>query len=132
MVAEVEGQTAYVDPEPGLTDRLKAHMDWGGHGDDDYPVESSQILEITDDEVVIRASDARTWSGTFRPTGGSSGPMDRLPNRFLSIRPLDYSRSKRSCVITLLHVHEVMDELLLRVVGRVDLRWLEAGSSTRR
>ncbi|WP_226041473.1 hypothetical protein [Natrinema sp. DC36] len=55
MVAEVEGQTAYVDPEPGLTDRLKARMDWGGHGDDDYPVESSQILEITDDEVVIRS-----------------------------------------------------------------------------
>ncbi|QLK25366.1 hypothetical protein HYG81_14925 [Natrinema zhouii] len=57
MVAEVEGQTAYVDPEPGLTDRLKARMDWGGHGDDDYPVESSQILEITDDEVVIRSGE---------------------------------------------------------------------------
>jgi hypothetical protein len=55
MVAEVEGQTAYVDPEPGLTDRLKARMDWGSHGDDDYPVESSQIMEITDDEVVIRS-----------------------------------------------------------------------------
>ncbi len=55
MVAEVEGQTAYVDPEPGLTDRLKARLDWGGHGDDDYPVESAQITEITDDEVVIRS-----------------------------------------------------------------------------
>ncbi|MDF9746394.1 hypothetical protein [Natrinema salsiterrestre] len=55
MVAEVEGQTAYVDPEPGLTDRLKARMDWGSHGDDDYPIESSQIMEITDDEVVIRS-----------------------------------------------------------------------------
>ncbi|SEQ41905.1 hypothetical protein [Natrinema salaciae] len=54
MVAEVEGQTAYIDPEPGLTDRLKARLNWGGHGDDDYPVESSQIEEITDDEVVIR------------------------------------------------------------------------------
>ncbi|MGQ3412426.1 hypothetical protein ACT4ML_09195 [Natrinema sp. LN54] len=55
MVAEVEEQTAYVDPEPGLTDRLKARLDWGSHGDDDYPVESSQISEITDDEVVIRS-----------------------------------------------------------------------------
>ncbi|ELY70048.1 hypothetical protein [Natrinema versiforme] len=55
MVAEVEDQTAYVDPEPGLTDRLKARLDWGSHGDDDYPVESSQITEITDDEVVIRS-----------------------------------------------------------------------------
>ncbi len=55
MIAEVEGQTAYVDPEPGLTDRLKARMDWGGHGDDDYPVDAAQIVEITDDEVVIRS-----------------------------------------------------------------------------
>ncbi|ELY75212.1 hypothetical protein [Natrinema gari] len=55
MVAEVEGQTAYIDPEPGLTDRLKARLDWGGHGDEDYPVDSAQILEITDDEVVIQS-----------------------------------------------------------------------------
>ncbi|PCR89596.1 hypothetical protein [Natrinema ejinorense] len=55
MVAEVEGQTAYIDPEPGLTDRLKARLDWGSHGDDDYPVDSAQITEITDDEIVIRS-----------------------------------------------------------------------------
>ncbi|OLZ41338.1 hypothetical protein A6E15_10210 [Natrinema saccharevitans] len=55
MVAEVEGQTAYVDPEPGLTDRLKARMDWGGHGDDDYPVDAAQIAAIRDDAVVIRS-----------------------------------------------------------------------------
>ncbi|QCW03873.1 hypothetical protein [Natrinema pallidum] len=55
MVAAVEGQTAYVDPEPGLTDRLKARLDWGGHGDEDYPVDSSQILEITDDAIVVRS-----------------------------------------------------------------------------
>lgn len=55
MVAEVEGGTAYVDPEPGLTDRLKARMDWDGHGDDDYPVDAAQIVGITDDEVVIRS-----------------------------------------------------------------------------
>ncbi|SDJ94471.1 hypothetical protein [Natronorubrum texcoconense] len=54
IVAEVEGQTAYIDPEPGLTDRLKARLNWGGHGDDDYPVESSEINEITDDEVIIQ------------------------------------------------------------------------------
>ncbi|WP_049900442.1 hypothetical protein [Natrinema sp. J7-1] len=55
MVAEVEGQTVYIDPEPGLTDRLKARLDWGGHGDEDYPVDSAQILEITADEVVVRS-----------------------------------------------------------------------------
>ncbi|WP_440765930.1 hypothetical protein [Natronorubrum sp. DTA7] len=54
IVAEIEGQTAYIDPEPGLTDRLKARLNWGGHGDDDYPVERSEINEITDDEVIIQ------------------------------------------------------------------------------
>lgn len=54
IVAEVEGQMAYVDPEPGLTDRLRARLNWGGHGDDDYPVEASEISDITDDEVVLQ------------------------------------------------------------------------------
>ncbi|ELY44429.1 hypothetical protein [Natronorubrum sulfidifaciens] len=57
IVAEVEGQTAYIDPEPGLTDRLKARLNWGGHGDDDYPVDSSAIDQITDDEVVLESDD---------------------------------------------------------------------------
>ena len=56
IVAEVEGQTAYIDPEPGLTDRLKARLNWGGHGDDDYPVDSSAINQITDDEVIIEST----------------------------------------------------------------------------
>lgn len=55
IVAEVEGQTAYIDPQPGLTDRLKARLNWGGHGDDDYPVEAAQISDITDDEIVLRS-----------------------------------------------------------------------------
>jgi hypothetical protein len=55
IVAEIEGQTAYVDPEPGLTDRLKARLNWGGHGGDDYPVDAAQIAEITDDEIVLRS-----------------------------------------------------------------------------
>ena len=55
IVAEVEGQTAYVDPEPGLTDRLKARMNWGsGHDDEDYPIDASEIKEITDSEVIVQ------------------------------------------------------------------------------
>ncbi|WP_339104503.1 hypothetical protein [Haloterrigena salinisoli] len=57
IVAEVEGQTAYVDPEPGLTDRLKARMNWGGHDDEDYPIEASEINEITDSEVIVQHRD---------------------------------------------------------------------------
>jgi hypothetical protein len=55
IVSAVEEGTAYVDPKPGLTDRLKARLDWGSHGDDEYPLESSQITDVTDNEVVVRS-----------------------------------------------------------------------------
>ena len=56
IVADVEGQTAHVDPEPGLTDRIKARLNWGGQDGEEYPINASVIDEITDDEVIIRHS----------------------------------------------------------------------------
>ncbi|ELY98848.1 hypothetical protein C482_11233 [Natrialba chahannaoensis JCM 10990] len=55
IISAVEEGTAYVDPEPGLTDRLRARLDWGSHSSDEYPVEPSQIKAVTDDEVVVRS-----------------------------------------------------------------------------
>ncbi|ADD06671.1 uncharacterized protein Nmag_3119 [Natrialba magadii ATCC 43099] len=55
IISAVEEGTAYVDPEPGLTDRLRARLDWGSHSSDEYPVEPSQVKDITDDEVIIRS-----------------------------------------------------------------------------
>ncbi|ADB59820.1 hypothetical protein Htur_0926 [Haloterrigena turkmenica DSM 5511] len=69
IVAEVEGQTAYIDPEPGLTDRLKARMNWGGHDDEDYPVEASEINEITDREVIIQHRETEDHTGDDDTTG---------------------------------------------------------------
>ena len=54
MVSDVEDETLYVDPDPSMTDRIKAALDWGEAADDTYPVEHEQIAEITDDEVRIR------------------------------------------------------------------------------
>ncbi|AGB37002.1 hypothetical protein [Natronococcus occultus] len=53
IVTAVEGDTAYVDPEPGLADRLKAKLNWLER-DDDRPVRRSRIGDITDDELVVR------------------------------------------------------------------------------
>ncbi|MCU4740133.1 hypothetical protein OB955_03160 [Halobacteria archaeon AArc-m2/3/4] len=53
IVADVEADTVYIDPEPGFTDRLKARFGWGEPDQDAYPVNSSQIKEVTDDEVVL-------------------------------------------------------------------------------
>ncbi|MFU8867436.1 MAG: hypothetical protein ACNA7R_05895, partial [Natronococcus sp.] len=54
IVTGVEGGVAYVDPEPGLTDRLKAKLGWLERDDDDRPLERGQLDEITDDELVVR------------------------------------------------------------------------------
>ncbi len=53
IVATVESETFYIDPEPGFTDRLKARFNWGDPDQDAYPVNTSQIATITDDEVVL-------------------------------------------------------------------------------
>ena len=69
IVATVQGDTAYVDPQPGVTDRLKARLGWGDHGGDDYPIEAAQIADVTDDEVVVRGSGAETGTGTGTDAG---------------------------------------------------------------
>lgn len=51
VVKEVEGDTAHVDPDPGLTDDLKSKLGWADKGGDTYPVEAGDITTVTDDEV---------------------------------------------------------------------------------
>lgn len=51
MVTEVEEHTAYVDPHPGMTERIMAKLGWGDHDSDDLPLEADRIAGITDDEV---------------------------------------------------------------------------------
>lgn len=53
MVVEVEADTIYVDPDPSLTDRIKAVLDWGEMEEDAYPVDVDRIVNITDDQVEL-------------------------------------------------------------------------------
>jgi hypothetical protein len=53
LVEEIRAGTAYVDPEPGLVDRIKAALDWGEADEDAYPLERDQIKRITDDEIEL-------------------------------------------------------------------------------
>ncbi|WP_128476691.1 PRC-barrel domain containing protein [Halorussus pelagicus] len=55
MIAEVEHGTAYVDPDAGITDRIKATLDWGDRDEDTYPLDESRVDAITDDEVRLRS-----------------------------------------------------------------------------
>ena len=51
MVTGVEGDTAYVDPHPGMTERIMAKLGWGDRGAEDLPLEADRIAAITDDEL---------------------------------------------------------------------------------
>jgi len=50
-VIEVRGNTAHVDPDPGLTDTIKSKLGWGESDEDTYPLETSNVETITDDEI---------------------------------------------------------------------------------
>jgi len=54
VVTEVEPDTVYVNPEAGITDRIKAKLGWGDE-DDAYAVGADQIDRVDDDEVVLRS-----------------------------------------------------------------------------
>lgn len=55
-VVNVEQGTAYVDPDPDLTDTIKSKLGWGGEKEDAYPLQEDMIDTITDDEIRLRTS----------------------------------------------------------------------------
>lgn len=48
IVTDVEGQTLYVDPDPGLTERITAKLGWGDRDQEDRPIQVDQIREVDD------------------------------------------------------------------------------------
>ncbi|PSP72399.1 hypothetical protein BRC70_03880 [Halobacteriales archaeon QH_6_68_27] len=50
-VVEVEGNRAYVDPDPGVTDTIMSKLGWGSRDEGSYLLESDKVKNITDDEV---------------------------------------------------------------------------------
>lgn len=51
VVTGVRGGTAYVNPDPGLTDAIKSKLGWEDVDADDYPLKQDRIESITDDEI---------------------------------------------------------------------------------
>jgi hypothetical protein len=54
IITEVRAGTAYVDPDPSTFDSIKAKLDWGDADQDAYPLDASQVADVTDDEVRLR------------------------------------------------------------------------------
>ena len=56
IVSAVEHGTAYVDPDPSLTTKLKTTLNWDDHDEDeDYPLQEASVETVTDDEIRLRS-----------------------------------------------------------------------------
>lgn len=51
MVSSVRGDRMFVNPEPGITDKIKSKLGWEDVGENDYVVRENDIETVTDDAV---------------------------------------------------------------------------------
>ena len=54
IVTEVEHGTAYVEPDPGLTEKIRGKLGWADD-EETYPLQEAAVEAITDDEVRLRS-----------------------------------------------------------------------------
>lgn len=55
VVTEVDHGTAYVEPDPGVTEKLRGMLGWSDD-DEAYPLQESAIDRVTDDEIRLRST----------------------------------------------------------------------------
>ncbi len=55
-IVEVEDGRGYVDPDPSLTDTIKAKLGWGDVTADAHPLDEGSIEKIADDGVHLRGT----------------------------------------------------------------------------
>lgn len=53
IVSDVRHGQAYVELDPGITDKIKSKLGWGDVDDDTYPIQDEQVDDVTDDEIRI-------------------------------------------------------------------------------
>ena len=56
-VVEVEGETAYVDPDPGITETVSSKLGWADADADSIALKEDSIVDVTDDEVRIAVAE---------------------------------------------------------------------------
>lgn len=55
MVHQIEGDSAHVNPDPGITDKISSKLGWGdADTDETYELQSTRIDTITDDEIRLK------------------------------------------------------------------------------
>lgn len=53
-ISEVKGETAYVDPKPKLTDRIRSKLGWDNADEDEYVLDQDAVDDIGDSAVTLR------------------------------------------------------------------------------
>lgn len=60
LVTEIRNGTAYVDPDTGMFDTIKAKLGWEDADDDAYPLQKTAVASVTDDEIrLVEGFDVR-------------------------------------------------------------------------
>lgn len=81
LVADVQHGTAHVEPDPGITDTIKAKLGWGDSDEDTYPLQEPAVAEVTGDEIHLErdlesGSGAATGAGTTAGAEAATGATD--------------------------------------------------------
>jgi hypothetical protein len=54
-LVEYTDGTAYVDPDPDLTDTVRSKLGWGHADEESFPLQRELVDEVTDDEIRLMA-----------------------------------------------------------------------------
>ncbi|AGB36178.1 PRC-barrel domain-containing protein [Natronococcus occultus] len=54
IVTEVDAGTAYVDPDPNVTDTFKSQLGWGDADEEAYPLDENNVKAVTDREIRLK------------------------------------------------------------------------------
>ncbi|WP_247002380.1 hypothetical protein [Halosolutus gelatinilyticus] len=75
MVTAVESGTAYVEPDPGITDSIKAAIGWESAGEEQMQLSESDVDEITEAAVFLE-DDSTTQGAAVRDERGAEGERE--------------------------------------------------------
>jgi len=51
VISDFRGGQAYVDPDPGITDKIMSALGWDDPDEEEYALDTDRVEHITDDEV---------------------------------------------------------------------------------
>ena len=56
VVSDFRGGQAYVDPDPGITDKIMSSLGWADADEEHYALNDDHVDHVTDDEVQLSSS----------------------------------------------------------------------------